>query len=105
MRQPYPSDINREQFEKIRPILESARKTTKPRNVDLYEIFCGILYILKSGCQWNMLPRDFPKSTTCYYYFQIWGEKTDDNSETIFEIVLKKSSWRGPKKPWQKEEN
>ena len=50
----YPSDITREQFKIIRPILESARKKTKPRVVDLYDVFCGVLYILKSdasgGC-------------------------------------------------------
>lgn len=38
----YPSDISREQFDKILPLLESFRKVTKPRTVDLYDIFCGI---------------------------------------------------------------
>ncbi|MGQ5525697.1 IS5/IS1182 family transposase, partial [Chitinimonas sp. PSY-7] len=36
MRTPYPSDISREQFEAIRPLLENARKKTSPRRVDLY---------------------------------------------------------------------
>lgn len=31
-------------------ILESARRRTKPRSVDLYDVFCGVLYLLKSGC-------------------------------------------------------
>lgn len=53
----YPSDISREQFEKIKPVLESARKKTRPRRIDLYDIFCGVLYLLKSGCQWRMLPK------------------------------------------------
>ncbi|MDR1689145.1 MAG: IS5/IS1182 family transposase, partial [Clostridiales bacterium] len=42
----YPSEITREQFELIRVELESARKTTKPRKLDLYEIFNAILYVL-----------------------------------------------------------
>ncbi|MDD7805178.1 MAG: IS5/IS1182 family transposase, partial [Endozoicomonas sp. (ex Botrylloides leachii)] len=46
MRQQYPSDITREQFEPILPILESARKKTKPRTIDLYEVFCAVLYLL-----------------------------------------------------------
>jgi transposase len=76
MRQPYPSDINREQFEKIRPILESARKTTKPREVDLYEIFCGILYILKSGCQWNIgYPEIFQKAQLAIIIFKFGVKK------------------------------
>ncbi|MGZ8185578.1 MAG: IS5/IS1182 family transposase, partial [Methylobacter sp.] len=43
----YPRDITREQFENIRPILESARQRTKPRTVDLYKVFCRLLYVLK----------------------------------------------------------
>jgi hypothetical protein len=56
----YPSDITREEFEIIRTILESAKKVTKPRTKDLYDIFCAILYLIKSGCQWRMLPAEFP---------------------------------------------
>ena len=56
----YPSDISPEQFARILPTLESARRRTKPRTVDLYDVFCGVLYLLKSGCQWRMLPADFP---------------------------------------------
>jgi transposase len=55
----YPSDISREGFEIIRGDLEQAKKRTKPRKKDLYDIFCAILYLLKSGCQWRMLPADF----------------------------------------------
>ena len=37
----YPSDISREQFARILPLLESARRRTKPRAVDLYDVFSG----------------------------------------------------------------
>ena len=71
----YPSDISREQFDQILPLLESARRRTKPRTVDLYDVFCGVLYLLKSGCQWWMLPADFPDWRTCYKYFRQWSER------------------------------
>ena len=45
----YPSDITREQFAQILPLLESARRRTKPRTVDLCDVFCEVLYLLKSG--------------------------------------------------------
>jgi transposase len=61
MRKSYPSDISREQFETIRELLESARRKTSPRRVDIYEVFCAVLYLLRSGCQWRMLPEEFPK--------------------------------------------
>lgn len=62
MRAKYPSDISPEKFELIRPLLESARKITRPRTVQLYEVFCAVLYLLRSGCQWRALPSHFPKS-------------------------------------------
>ena len=96
MRRTYPSDISREQFETISRLLETARKRTKPRTVDLYEVFCGVLYVLKSGCQWRMLPRDFPKWRTVHAYFQKWAEKAEENVPSLLEQALKKSGWRGP---------
>jgi transposase len=73
----YPSDITREQCELIRKELASARKETKPRKTDLYAIFCAMLYVVKSGCQWRMLPSDFPKWNNAYTRFQMWSEKKD----------------------------
>lgn len=104
MRKTYPSDISREQFEKIRLILESARKKTKPRKLDLYEVFCALLYVLKSGCQWSMLPEGFPNYRSVHYYFQIWNER-QDGQQSVLEEVLKKISWRGPTKPWSNAEH
>lgn len=85
----YPSNISREEFDLIRRDLEGARKSTKPRKVDLYEVFCAALYVLKSGCQWDMLPSDFPNKSTVFYYFQIWTEERE-SSNTLLDEVLKK---------------
>ena len=95
MRKNYPSDISREQFEIIRPLLESARKKTAPRTVELYEVFCAVLYLLRSGCQWRMLPEEFPKWRTVHSYFAIWSEPRQGGS--LLEQALKKSDWRGPR--------
>lgn len=65
----YPSDISREKFEEIRALLEGAHKKTKPRTIDLYEVWCALLHLLKSGCQWRMLPGEFPKWRTVHSYF------------------------------------
>jgi transposase len=89
MRKKYPSDITRKQFQKIRPLLEKARKKTKPRKLDLYDVFCGVLYVLKSGCQWRMLPSDFPKWRSVHSYFQIWSEEEEER-KSILDQALKK---------------
>ncbi len=59
MRKGYRSDIKREQLEAIRPLLESARRKTAPRKVELCEVFCAVLYLLRTGCQWRALPSEF----------------------------------------------
>ena len=89
MHSPYPSDISREQFSKIEPLLLNARKATRPRELDLYDVFCAILYLLKTACQWRMLPKDFPKWRSVHAYFQIWSERVDDQP-SLLEQALKK---------------
>jgi transposase len=79
----YPSDISREQFARIQPLLEGIRKRTKPRRVDLYEVFCAVLYLLKSGCQWRMLPGEFPKWRTVHSYFAQWSEPDPDGISVL----------------------
>jgi transposase len=96
----YPSEISREQFEQIRELLESVRKKTRPSTVDLYDIFCGVLYVLKSGCQWRMLPNDYPKWRTVYEYYRKWGEIKGENQTSCLEQVLKKIGWSGPHQTW-----
>lgn len=50
MRKPYPSDISRDQLDLIIEDLEEDKKMTRPREIDLYEVFCAILYRLKTAC-------------------------------------------------------
>jgi transposase len=79
----YPSDITREQFERIRPLLESVCKQTKPRTVDLCEVWCAVLYLLKSGCQWRMLPGEFPKWRAVYQAAEMLFDTLEKSDETV----------------------
>lgn len=99
----YPSDISREQFEIIREDLESAKKRTRPRKTDLYDVFCAILYLLKGGIQWRMLPSDFPDWRSVYYYFRLWS-KEDESGTSILDQVLKKINLHIPQSVPQKEQ-
>ena len=96
MRAAYDSDISREKFEEILPLLQSVRRRTKPTTQDLYEVFCAVLYLLRTGCQWRMLPREFPNWVTVYSYFVKWSEPGQDDI-SVLERALKKSGWRGPR--------
>ena len=53
--------ITREAFQHISPMLKAARKKTKTRQVDLYNLFAGVLYVVKTPCQWRALSKNFPK--------------------------------------------
>jgi len=88
MRKPYPSDISREQFEAIRHTLESAKKSTRPREIDIYDIFCAILYRKREGCRWRFLPHDFPNWEICYYHYNEW-RKADEGEESVLDLVMR----------------
>jgi putative transposase len=73
-KQTYPSDLTDEQWDILRPLLPK-RKQGKPgrqRTVKLRDIIDGILYILRSGCAWRMLPHDFPAWGTVSSQFHRW---------------------------------
>ena len=74
-RQTYLSDMSDAQWEVIRPLLPSPKAFGRPRTVDLREILNGIFYIQRTGCQWEMLPHDFPPYQTVYRYFSKWQRK------------------------------
>jgi len=83
MRKVYQSDISHEQFSIILPFLERVKVKTKEREVDLYEIFCAILYRLKNGCTWRDMPHDFPTWELVYYYWRKWQRKNREGFSTL----------------------
>ncbi len=87
----YPSDLTAEQFERIRPLLESSRARTKPLEVALHQVFNAVLYLLKEGCRWRSLPHDYPGWQTVYYHYNHWRSHVDPESGLpLLELVLKK---------------
>ena len=89
MRKSYPSDISREQFEKIREELESIQKKTHPRKYDLYDIFCAVLYLLKEGCTWRAIPHDYPNWQNVRYHYDIWSKPNDDGISPLDRTLRK----------------
>jgi hypothetical protein len=48
--------------------------------VDLHSVFNAILYVLREGCRWRALPRDFPNWNTVYYHFRKWKKQIDPST-------------------------
>jgi len=73
MRKPYPSDLTDAQWEIVRPLIP-VFTVGRPREVDMREVVNTILYLNRSGCQWDMLPHDLPAKSTVYEYFAQWRD-------------------------------
>lgn len=73
-RKPYPSDFSHKQWLIIEPLIPPAKAGGRARTTDTREVLNAIFYVLKSGCDWRMLPHDFPKWQTVYDYFTTWKE-------------------------------
>jgi putative transposase len=71
MRPRYASDLTDSQWQLIKPLFNWQRK----RKYDLRrDILDAIFYLLKTGCQWRMLPREFAHWEAVYYYFRLWKQ-------------------------------
>lgn len=68
----YDTDLTDKQWQIIEPLIPLAKSGGRPREVDIRQVINGILYLLKSGCQWRMLPKEYPNWPVIYYYFREW---------------------------------
>lgn len=73
-RKPYPTDLSDEQWKLLEPMLPPPASRGRKRAVNLRDILNAILYLLRTGCAWRMLPHDFPAWQTVYYYFRKWRD-------------------------------
>ena len=82
MRPYYSSDLSDSQWARVEPLLpkHDPKKGGRPRIWRLREILNAIFYMEKTGCQWRMLPKDFPPKETVWQQFRQWrDDKTLEN--------------------------
>ena len=85
-RRAYPSDLTEAQWELLRPQIEKpASHGGTHRKYALLEIVNALLYVLKSGCQWEMLPHDFPPWASVYDHYRRW--KRDGTLERLHDLL------------------
>ena len=68
----YPTDLTDTQWAVLAPLIPAAKAGGRPRTTDMREVVNAVFYILRSGCQWRLLPKDFPPHQTVYDYFRCW---------------------------------
>ncbi|MEI7686946.1 MAG: IS5 family transposase [Planctomycetota bacterium] len=71
-RKAYPTDLTDEQWVILEPLIPPAKHGGRHREVDIREVINTILYLNRSGCQWDMLPHDLLPKSTAYDYFAAW---------------------------------
>mgnify|MGYP002779070524 len=68
----YPSDLTDVEWRLIAPLIPPARRGGNKRTVVMREVVNGVMYVLSTGCQWNVLPKDLPPKSTVNDYFRRW---------------------------------
>ena len=69
-RRVYPSDVTDEEWAILEPLIPAVKPGGRPEEIERREIVNGMLYVLRSGCPWRMLPHDLPNWSTVYLYFR-----------------------------------
>jgi putative transposase len=81
----YPSDLSDAEWDVIHPLLPPAKSGGRPRTTSLRDLVNAISYMIRSGCAWRMLPKDFPPYQTVYDYFRRW--RRDGTWEKIHDTL------------------
>ena len=68
----YATDLTDGQWEQLAPLIPAAKPGGRPRGVDIREVCNAIIYLTRTGCHWRLLPHDFPKWQTVYWYHRQW---------------------------------
>lgn len=68
----YPSDLSEEEWAILEPLLSQAERRGRPPKWPVRLVADAVFYLLRSGCAWRMLPREYPPWQTVYYHFRRW---------------------------------
>src|SRR3954451_7004738 len=92
----YPSDVTDAQWALIEPHIPVS-PGGRPRKTDTRDVLDAILYILRTGCQWRYLPKDFPPRSTVWRYFDEW--RHNGTLDEIHDLLRRKV--RTMERPYQ----
>ena len=84
-RKSYPTDLTDERWALVRPLLPKAKPGGRPRSVDLREVLDGVLYVVRGGVPWRMLPNDLPPWGTVHYYYR--RRRLDGTWDRVVEVL------------------
>jgi putative transposase len=71
-RRRYPTDLTDQEWALLAPLIPAPKPGGRPATHDRRELVDAMLYWLRSGCAWRLLPHDFPPWQTVYHYWRVW---------------------------------
>src|SRR6266545_6758443 len=93
----YSSDLNDQEFATIAPHVAQKFGSGKKRTVNIREVLNAIFYRVKTGCQWRMLPTDFPTWNHVWYYYRTWrNDGTWERINTLIRRDVRTKEGRDP---------
>jgi len=119
MRKAYPSDLTDAQWAILEPLIPQPVQDAPNLTYTRREIVNALLYVLRSGCPWRLMPHDLPAWGTVYWYFRCWkregiwdrvlsalrievrrqqGREPEPSAAIIDSQSIKTSAVRGPEK-------
>ena len=98
MRDPYPSDLSDAEWALLAPLLPPPRSTGRPRKWPDRLVADAVFYVLRSGCAWRMLPREFPPWPTVFSRFRRWRlGGTLRRAHDVLRTLARRQAGRGPR--------
>src|SRR6266705_6884079 len=71
----YPSDLTDAEWAMLEPLIPPGKPGGRPRAVKMRAVLNAIFYVLRAGCAWRMLPREYPPRSTVSHYFALFRDE------------------------------
>jgi putative transposase len=81
----YPTEMTDAQWQAITRLIPPAKEGGRSREVDMRSLVNSIFYLVRTGCAWRMLPKEYPPWQTVYYYFARF--KKDGTWQQIHDLL------------------
>jgi putative transposase len=93
----YATDLTDQEFDLVAPYVAQKAGSGKKRTVNIREILNAIFYRIRTGCQWRMLPKDFPPWNHVWYYYRNWrNDGTLEQLNNVLRQAVRSKEHRDP---------
>jgi transposase len=96
----YATDLTDGEFALMAPHLPAPNRLGRPREVDLREVLDALFYLVRTGCPWRLLPKDFPPKSTVFDYFRrLWEDGTWPTLHALLVMAARERAGAGRPRP------